>query len=196
MGLFDKLLSKEMKDKLDELTKKAENVIGDALDKVLPDEKKAEEKVEQAVQTVQAAENAFEEAEKEIQAAALDVKHNEAFQAALNAVGSDITDRGSVAYFKDIIEKNIPGTEVRENVSLSEIGASEPKRNERISAVVYKYGAPALALYIVSKNYYRREAYVLGMNACEKAGIPAIRFMKEFTNEPGYIVGRVNAVMK
>ena len=84
----------------------------------------------------------------------------------------------------------------RNTVSLSEIGAAEPKRNERVSAVVYKNGAPALALYIVSKNSYRREAYVLGMNACEKAGIPALRFMKEFSNEPGYIVGRVDAVMK
>ena len=34
------------------------------------------------------------------------------------------------------------------------------------------------------------------VDACEKAGIPALRFMKEFSNEPGYIVGRVDAVMK
>ena len=197
MGLFDKLFSQEVKNKIDELTKKAEEVVGDALDKVLPDEKKAEEAAKETAEAVQeTAEAVKEEAEKEVQAAKLDVKHNEAFSAAVNAIGSAIEDRGSVAYFKEVIEKNIPGSEVRESVSLSEIGAAEPKRNERVSAVVYKNGAPALALYIVSKNSYRREAYVLGMNACEKAGIPALRFMKEFSNEPGYIVGRVDAVMK
>lgn len=189
MGLFDKLFSQEVKNKLEELTKKAEEAVGDALDKVLPDEKKAEEAVNQAANTVQ-------EVREEARAAEVEVKHNEAFTEAINAIGSVIEDRGSAAYFKDVIEKNLPGTEVRENVALSDIGVSEPKRNERVSAVVFRNGVPALALYIVHKNNYRREAYVLGMNACEKAGIPALRFMKEFSNEPGYIVGRVNAVMK
>ena len=61
MGLLDKLFSKEVKDKLDELTKKAEEAIGDALDKVLPDEKKAEETAAQTVQTAQAVQQAAEE---------------------------------------------------------------------------------------------------------------------------------------
>ena len=43
MGLLDKLFSQEVKNKLEELTKKAEEAVGDALDKVLPEIQQAKD---------------------------------------------------------------------------------------------------------------------------------------------------------
>ncbi len=182
MGLFDKLFSKEVMNKIEEVQKKAEEAIGDAIDKILPDEKKVEETVKQA--------------EDSVEKAATVSAAKEQVECLADAVGSEIENRGTFAYFKDVIEKNIPGTEVKSDVKLEEIGVYEPKRNEAPTAVVFRNGTPAAALYIVRKNSYRRESYSLAMAACKAAGIPALRFMKEFRNEPGYVAGRVGAAMK
>ena len=190
MGLFDKLFSKEVMNKIEEVQKKAEEAIGGAIDKILPDEKKAEEAIKQA----EKAENNAAQVQSAAQETAAAAK--EQFEYIADAVGSEIENRGTFAYFKEVIEKNIPGTEVKCGVKLEDIGVSEPKRNEAPTAVVYKDGVPAAALYIVKKNYYRRECYSLAMAACLAAGIPALRFMEEFRNEPGYVAGRVDAAIK
>ena len=56
-------------------------------------------------------------------------------------------------------------------------------------------GAPKLAIFLVSKDKYKPRALIESMNACENAGIPAIRFMQEFDNKPGYVVGRIRTVL-
>ncbi|MBP5224095.1 MAG: hypothetical protein J6Z38_00715 [Lachnospiraceae bacterium] len=194
MGLFDKLFSKEVMSKIEEVQKKAEEAIGGAIDKILPDEKKAEEAVQQAQNAAEQVQDTAGQAQTAAQNAVSAAK--EQFEILADAVGSEIENRGSAAYFKEVIEKNLSGTEVKCGVSLEEIGVSEPKRNEPPTAVVYKDGAPAAVLYIVKKNSYRRECYTFAMAACKAAGIPALRFMEEFRNDPGYVAGRVDAVLK
>lgn len=126
----------------------------------------------------------------------LKVSHNESFTPDANAVGSTIGDRGSAAYFADVISKNIPGAAVRTNVALSEISSENPDKKVNIDVLVSIGGVNKVAIVLPSKAKYRNHAYLNTMNACEAAGVAALRFMQEFRNDPGYVSARVKSVIK
>lgn len=123
-------------------------------------------------------------------------KHNESFTKDMNAVPSSVADRGSAEYFADVIEKNVPGARVETNVPLSMFTSENPAKQVNIDVLVRINNIPKLAIILVRKNSYRTTAVVNTMNACEKVSLPAIRFMKEFSNEPGYVSARVKAVTR
>lgn len=123
-------------------------------------------------------------------------RHNETFTKDMNAIPSSVADRGSAEYFADVIEKNVPGARVETNVPLSMFTSENPAKQVNIDVLVRINNIPKLAIILVKKNSYRNAGIVNTMNACEKVNLPAIRFMKEFSNEPGYVSARVKAVTK
>lgn len=122
-------------------------------------------------------------------------KRTEQFPLAQNVEPSTITDRGSAAYFGDLINRNLHGVEVRYDVQLSELSSIDPPVKVPLDVVIYRDGQPSVAIIIVSKNHYRRAGIIFTMNACENSGIPALRFFREFENEPEYVIGRINTVL-
>ena len=184
MGFLDKLISKSVKD----IAKQVEKNLAGALNGAA--------QPQPAVPAPQPAPapQAAAPADTSPSAPVLNVRHNEPF-APVAAQASSVADRGSVAYFADVIGKNIPGVTLETDVPLTALGLSAEK-GVPVSVAVYKAGTPALAILVTPKNGYRRYGVINTMNALEARGIPAIRFMKEFANEPGYVVGRVLAVMR
>lgn len=128
--------------------------------------------------------------------AKLNVKHTEPVTRVFEAVGSAVEDKGSTEYFTEVISKNFPGVSIARNVSLSDIGAAQTKKAVNADIVLEKAGRKVMAIVLVNKNSYRTAGVVDTLNGFESRGIPAVRFIKEFRNEPGYIVGRINAVSR
>lgn len=126
----------------------------------------------------------------------LNKQHRESFVPEAGAIGSMIGDRGSAEYFADVIQNNVPGAQVRTNVPLCEVTMENPAKQVIIDDLVFINGIPKLAILIPEKTKYRNYPYLNTMNACENVGIAAIRFMKEFRNDPGYVSARVKAVIR
>jgi len=209
MGLLDKLFSKEAQQKLNDLVKDATKKINDTIDELksgIEEGKKgasAEDikeslndqgpKTQEEKETQQAAPEGDTVSFKEPQPVVLNHRREERFSLREDAVPSDIQDRGSTAYFRDLIEKNLPEVSLREEVPLAEITPEVPVKNRNVSLLLTSDSGKKLAVLLVSKNQYRRAAVVNTMNICEDRGIPAIRFMQEFENAPAYVVGRIAA---
>lgn len=124
------------------------------------------------------------------------VEHHEPFAKELNAIGSNIKDRGSEEYFEDLILKNIPGTQVKTYVPLKELGIASPGFSDSVNVLVYRNGVPSIAIVIVEKVCYDEASVLDVMDACEDAGLPCIRFIYDFANNPDYVIGRIKAIMK
>ena len=122
-------------------------------------------------------------------------EHKEPVQFAYDAVGSAVPDTGSIMYFTDLVQKNLPEYAVLQYPSVASVLGSAPEKNVDITMLLSRDGAPKLAIFLVSKDKYKPRALIESMNACENAGIPAIRFMQEFDNKPGYVVGRIRTVL-
>ena len=208
MGLLDKLFSKEAQKKMNELVKDATKKINDTIDELKSgiEEGKKETsadaikeslngQAQELQETADAAGEALEVGFKEPQAVVLNHKRKEQFSLREDAVPSEIEDRGSNAYFRELIEKNLPGVSVQEEVPLAEITSEVPAKNRNISLLLTSAGGKKLAVMLVAKNQYRLAAVVNTMNICEDQGIPAIRFMQEFENAPAYVVGRIAAYL-
>ena len=124
----------------------------------------------------------------------LNVVHSNHFERATGVIGSSIRNRGTAEYFADLIEKNIPGASIRCNVPLTELTTELPYTYVAIDVLVESFGR-RLAIVLPPKQKYKTARYVYTMNACEAAGISAIRFMKEFDNEPDYVIGRIRSLL-
>lgn len=103
----------------------------------------------------------------------------------------DTYENGNADYFAGIIAKNFPDAEVKLSVPVSEITADIPAKVKPVDVLVCKGGAAKAAIILTPKNSYKAAAVVNTMNACEKAGIKAYRFMEEFSNKEEYVVGRI-----
>lgn len=122
-------------------------------------------------------------------------EHKEPVRFAYDAVGNAVPDTGSIMYFTDLVQKNLPEYAVLQYPSVASVLGSAPEKNVNISMLLSRDGAPKLAIFLVSKDKYKPRALIESMNACENAGIPAIRFMQEFDNKPGYVIGRIRTVL-
>ena len=131
-------------------------------------------------------------------------EHNESFSTAISVLPSDIAPTGEAAfkkgkiteYFTDLLSKNLPDTDIRTDISPASLGLYIEGKQQNVPIVIYRAAEPVLALFLVPSQGYRRAAVINTMNACEDAGIPAIRFMDTFSNKPEYVIARVKAVMK
>ncbi len=202
MGLFDKLLGSALKEGIKKAADAASEKIGSALEKNGIDldsvkeafsEAKKKEDGAPAPAAVPAAEE--EEAVSGYTAPVLIRPRREQVVRDMTAVGSSVEDTGSAEYFADVISRNFPGYEVKTGRPLADVTAELPPLSSMLDVVMYRNGAPVAAVLLVRKNSYKRAAHIFTMNACERAGVPALRFMKEFSNEPSYIVGRIRGVL-
>lgn len=207
MGLFDKLMDSAVKlakekgsqiatGKIKESIDTALEKQGIDLDKVKDAFRKDREE-ERPAQAVPACgpEQPEQPERPEYEAPRLIRLRNEKVIPLAGALGSDEEDRGSSAYFADVLSRNLPGTEILTDQPLSAVTEQLPPRHVPIDVLVRRNGIPAVAVVLVRKNGYKKEAVIRTMNACEEAGVPALRFMKEFSNEPGYVAGRVKALL-
>ncbi len=195
MGLFDKLMDsavKLVKEKGSQIaTGKIKESLGEVFGK--PDQPESPRREEERPAQAAACETA-EEAPA-YAAPQLIRKRNEKVVPLAGALGSDVEDRGSAAYFADLLSRNFPGLEIAVGQPLSAVTDRVPEWAADIDVLACRNGAPAVAILLVPKNRYRKAAVINAMNACEEAGVPALRFMKEFSNEPSYVAGRVKAVL-
>ena len=203
MGLFDKLLKKVT----DAAEKGVSNAIKGAVKETLgvKNLEKAAEKYAEDIKTsaetyAKEAKQAAEELEEDISMynrtpLKLVKEHKEPVQLAYDAVGSSVGDTGSIMYFTDLVQKNLPEYAVLQYPSIASVLGSAPEKNVNISMLLSKEGAPKLAIFLVSKDKYKPRALIESMNACENAGIPAIRFLQEFENKPAYVIGRIRTVI-
>lgn len=210
MGLLDSFIKKTVntaaKQTGDKLAQQAGNKLAGAINSAIggvfsskPSENGSESTEAQAdsapAQVDAAAEAAFNEGRRPNTVPKLTVQHKESFSKAAGAIGSSIPNHGSAEYFVDIITKNIPGATCTTNVGLESVGAALPYKKVDIDVLVSVAGAPKLAIFLPPKDKYKNACYVFSMNACEAKGISAIRFMKEFTNEADYSIGRIKSLL-
>lgn len=87
----------------------------------------------------------------------------------------------------------------------SECGRRRPAASVRNSAgtgtanlsfVLYQNGTPVAAVILCGKHEWDNQQITGAMNACRNANIPCLRFMKEFRNSAGYVVERINSVLR
>lgn len=94
-------------------------------------------------------------------------------------------------YFVDLITKNIPDVEVKTNLSPESMMLYIDGKQQNVPIALYKNGSPVIALFLVPSQAYKTVAVVNTMKACEEKGIPAIRFMDSFRNDPSYVIHRI-----
>lgn len=205
MGLLGSILKKTASEAVNSAAKKTGSAIGSAIASGISGavENKVKTDTQQAVNELAQAGAAVNEAAAELNGAMgyaqpkqvkLVKQHREAVTPVAGAAESDFP-RGSVEYFHDLVVKNLPGVECAAAVELERLGLQKPEKSVPVSLVLLRAGKPVLALFLVSKSKYKTHAVLNSMNACELAGIPAIRFFTEFSNEAGYVIGRIKAVM-
>lgn len=197
MGLLDKFIRKETQEQLKNLIKDAAEAVSDAIksDGTQQGEGTYAAPAQQTYQQARQPEQAEVPAYPEPRNVMLKVRHDEPFVPETLVVESGL-EHCTPEYFIDVIEKNVAGVQAVKNVPLASITADVPEDSLPVSVLVSRGGQPVLAIMIIEKNRYKRKACVNTMNACEDAGVPAIRFMSEFENRAGYVVARVRAVMK
>lgn len=87
----------------------------------------------------------------------------------------------------------------------SECGVPRPNASQRIVAdsstvnlsfVFYRNSQPLAAVILCSKYQWDTVAIANTMEACKKAKIPCLRFMREFRNSADYVVDRINSVLR
>ncbi len=194
MGLFDKLMGSAAKLVKEKGSQIATGKIKESLGEIFGKQEQPESPKREEERPVPAA--VPEEEERPAYAAPqLIRKRNEKVVPLAGALGSDVEDRGSAAYFADVLSRNFPGLEIAVNQPLSAVTDRVPAWAADIDILACRNGAPAVAILLVRKNGYKKAAVINAMNACEEAGVPALRFMKEFSNEPSYVAGRVKAVL-
>lgn len=204
MSILGNMLKKAVKEAVsDKVKEKVQDTVSSVAEKVEDrleehgiDVAALKERAEEAAAS-EKTESASEAAEQEYvyQTVKLVKEHKEPFNKDLTAKGCGITDRGSAEYFAELINVNLPDVQLEKNVSPAEYAAELPDRNVNADLLLFRDGKPALAIFLVGKNSYKRVAVINSMNAFENAGIPALRFMKEFSNEADYTIGRIRAVM-
>lgn len=113
-----------------------------------------------------------------------------------NAIPSKVSNVGSTAYFIDLIRKNLPDVEIRQNIGVEQFGVAVERAHVKADIVLFDLGSPTLAILVVHSCDACAWRYIHTLNAFEEAGIPAIRFITELDNKPGYVIGRIKAVMK
>ena len=202
MGLFDKLLKKVTTAAENGAAKGVMNVIGGILGN------EEEEKVTEISFKKPSTPVSYAEEEIPIDPATgmpynrtplkLVKEHKEPVQYDHNAIGSTLPHvdaTTTLMYFTDLIQKNLPEFTVKQFASVESVLGSAPEKNVPITLLLSNGTSPALAIFLVPRDKYKPRALIESMNACENAGIPAIRFINEFENEPGYVIGRIKTVL-
>lgn len=197
MGLLKNLL----KNKINEgIGKGISDAVGKAVEKVVTPaaEKLAGKAAENINETTEALSQStealkengseLEEALKKLEEVAEEYGIREEMAAEKTAA---LIDHGTAAYFEAVIAKGLPDIQVRKAVSLSSFVSGVPEKAAAVDLLLFKDGRPAVGILLVPKNSYDTVAIVNTMKYLEINGVKALRFMREFSNEAGYVVSRI-----
>lgn len=204
MGLLSNLLGKEVSKTLDGFARKAENALTNAVTNAVknvsngtgtastPQPQPQQNQPQQTHSFPQHEVDEFGRVPNTVPK--LDVEHKNPVTLAKGVDDPGFVFKGSAAYFEAVISRNIPGVTIRTDVPLTEITSDIPYTKVNIDVLVSD-GVKKLAIFIPPKDRYRNACYVYTMNACEAKGVTAIRFMKEFRNDPEYVIGRIKGLL-
>ena len=119
------------------------------------------------------------------------------------------TDAEWHAYFREIIQSEFPGYDVRENVPVTELAGfaadeaqlykSRPRQvykaewGEPYTFVLSQGGAPkGIVMLGGGHSHYANVKYLVARMYAKKLGLPYINFYTQMPNERGYVVGRIH----
>lgn len=119
------------------------------------------------------------------------------------------TDAEWHAYFREIIQSEFPGYDVRENVPVTELAGfaadeaqlykSRPRQvykaewGEPYTFVLSQGGAPkGIVMLGGGHSHFANVKYLVARMYAKKLGLPYINFYTQMPNERGYVVGRIH----
>lgn len=119
------------------------------------------------------------------------------------------TDAEWHAYFREIIQSEFPGYDVRENVPVTELAGfavdeaqlykSRPRQvykaewGEPYTFVLSQGGAPkGIVMLGGGHSHSANVKYLVARMYAKKLGLPYINFYTQMPNERGYVVGRIH----
>ncbi len=119
------------------------------------------------------------------------------------------TDAEWHAYFREIIQSEFPGYDVRENVHVTELAGfaadeaqlykSRPRQvykaewGEPYTFVLSQGGAPkGIVMLGGGHSHSANVKYLVARMYAKKLGLPYINFYTQMPNERGYVVGRIH----
>ncbi len=71
-----------------------------------------------------------------------------------------------------------------------------PKNSQPLSFLLRQNGEPKLGIILCGKYEWDMEPIQNTMEACKKAKIPCLRFMREFRNDAGYVTNRIRKALR
>lgn len=115
-------------------------------------------------------------------AKAIDTSVNSNNASKKNAHGTEAAVRSRI---EEIVARDFPSLELREDIPAQEMNAKEGARN-------YTYGLylDIMLLEEDNHNLYRNSKITKAKRACENAGVPYMNFMLYMSNRPEYIARR------
>lgn len=119
------------------------------------------------------------------------------------------TDAEWLVYFREIIQSEFPGYDVRENVPVTELAGfaadeaqlykSRPRQvykaewGEPYTFVLSQGGAPkGIVMLGGGHSHSANVKYLVARMYAKKLGLPYINFYTQMPNERGYVVGRIH----
>ena len=73
---------------------------------------------------------------------------------------------------------------------------SVPKDSEPLTFLLRQNGAPKVGIILCGKYQWDTVAIANTREACKKANIPCLRFMREFRNDAGYVTDRIRKALR
>lgn len=73
---------------------------------------------------------------------------------------------------------------------------SVPKDSEPLTFLLRQNGTPKAGIILCGKYAWNTEQIYSTMEACKKANIPCLRFMREFRNDAGYVTARIRKALR
>ncbi len=121
-------------------------------------------------------------------AKAIDTSVNSNNASKKNAHGTEAAVRSRI---EEIVARDFPSLELREDIPAQEMNAKEDARNYTYG--LYLDGQPKAMIMLLEEdnhNLYRNSKITKAKRACENAGVPYMNFMLYMSNRPEYIARR------
>ena len=105
-------------------------------------------------------------------------------------------DHGRDDYFVELIHANMPQLGIYQWVPIQQIDPATDLYAASLNILLVRGdGWPVLAILLVEKEKHNTPTIRSMMASCARAGIPVMRFMREFENRPEYVIGRIRATI-
>ena len=102
--------------------------------------------------------------------------------------------RGTVdEYFRQILSNCFPGYSVQCSTSVT---AGLTGAQDWGYFTLIKNGKPCAVILLVDKYHWHTQEIIDAMKQCQRSRIPCLRFIRQFRNQAGYVIGRINGVLR